>query len=150
MKQKFLDFLRASSPFLITIGLWRLGVPFWNPAGILAIIPIFFCTFVRPIDWFLIFSIFMCVAIDYNFETVCFWLAIYCLFYSVNAFQNLIDIKRMDYNGIFAFMFFFGIAVSIQVFTNFTFINLVRGLWLFSWTTTLYLPITKVIQKVHK
>lgn len=150
MKQNIIDFLRIGAPFFITIGLWRLSVPFWNPAGILAIIPIFFCTFVRPVNWFLIFSIMMCIAIDYKFNTVCFWLAIYCLLYSVNAFQTLIDIKRMDYNGIFAFMFFFGITLIFQVCANFTFINLIRAMWIFAWTTMLYLPITKLIQRVHK
>ena len=42
MKKNIIDFLRVSFPFLLTIGLWRLSVPFWNPGGIMAIIPIFF------------------------------------------------------------------------------------------------------------
>ena len=109
MKEKLIKFLRISFPFLLTVGLWRLSVSFWNPAGILAIIPVFFCSFVRPIAWFPIFSILMCLVIDYNFETVCFWVAMYCLFYAVNSFQNIIDVTRMDMNGLFAFAVFFGI-----------------------------------------
>lgn len=149
MKQDVIDFLRRAFPFLITVGLWRLSSPWWNPAGVLAIIPVFFCTFVRPTPWFVVFSLLMCMLLDYNFETVCFWTAVYCLAYSVNGFQNLIDIKRMDFDGIFAFMVFFGLAVLIQTCANFTWVNLVRGVWMFSWASILYTPITKLIKKVH-
>lgn len=150
MKKKLINFFRISFPFLLTIGLWRLSVPFWNPAGILAIIPIFFCTFIKPKDWFLIFSILMCVAIDYKFETVCFWIAFYCLFYAINSFQNIIDVSRMDFNGLFAFISFFGLAVFIQVICDFSFMNLLSGIWLVLWAGLTYLPITKLIQKVQK
>ena len=34
--------LKKFLPFLMTIFLWRLSVYFWNPAGILALIPIFY------------------------------------------------------------------------------------------------------------
>ncbi len=148
MKKNIIDFLRAAFPFLLTIGLWRLSVPFWNPAGVLAIIPIFFCSFVRPVNWFPLFSILMCLCIDYNFETVCFWIAMYCLFYAINGFQTFIDVTRMDNNAIFAFIVFFGTSVLIQVITNFTFINLLRGVWIFSWVGTLYIPLTKIIQRI--
>ena len=149
MKEKLIKFLRISFPFLLTVGLWRLSVSFWNPAGILAIIPIFFCSFVRPIAWFPIFSILMCLVIDYNFETVCFWIAMYCLFYAVNSFQNIIDVTRMDMNGLFAFAVFFGIGILIQVITNFTFLTLIFGVWIVLFACLLYIPITNLIQRVH-
>lgn len=150
MKEKLIYLFRVAFPFLLTIGMWRLSGPFWNPAGILAIIPIFFCSFVRPVNWFLLFSVLMCVCIDYNFETVCFWMAMYCLFYSINGFQNFVDITRMDADGIFAFMIFIGVAVLIQVFANFTWINILRSLWMFSWVCTLYIPTVTLIKKVQK
>ena len=149
MMKNIVHFLRTAFPFLITIGLWRLSGPWWNPGGILAIIPIFYCTFVRPIDWFLIFSILMCVCIDYNFETVCFWLAMYCLVFAINGFQTWIDVSRLDKNAISAFMIFFGVAIMILVGANFTLGNLGRGIWMFAWGTILYLPITTLIQRVH-
>lgn len=149
MKAKIVNFLRCSFPFFLTIGLWRLSDTFWNPAGVLAIIPIFYCSFVRPVDWFLLFSVMMSVAIDYNFETVCFWLAIYCLFYSVNSFQNIIDITRMDKNGLYAFMFFLGLAIFILVCTNFTILNIVSGILIFIWCSLLYIPTTVLIQRIH-
>jgi hypothetical protein len=149
MTEKLIIFLRHSFPFLLTIGLWRLSDTFWNPAGILAIIPIFYCSFIKPIDWFPLFSVLMCIAIDYNFETVCFWLAWYCLFYSVNSFQNIIDITHMDKNAIYAFICFFGLAVFIQVCTNFTFLNIVYGVLMFMWVSALYIPTTVLIQRIH-
>ena len=123
MNDKIVIFLRAAFPFLLTVGLWRLVHPIWNPGGILAIIPIFFCTFIKPIDYFLIFSILMCVCLDYSFETVCFWLALYCFCFALNGFQNFVDLTRMDFDGVAAFMTFLGIVILIQIFTNFTWIN---------------------------
>lgn len=149
MKENIVNFFRAAFPFLLTIGLWRLAHPFWNPAGILAIVPVFICSFARPVNWFPIFSVLMCVCIDYNFETVCFWLAMYCLFFAINGFQTYIDITHMDKYGILAFMVFFGVAVFIQVITNFTFINILRGGWMFIMATAIYIPTAKLIERVQ-
>ena len=57
MIRNFFFFLRKISPFLAVIILWRLQLHWWNPAGILAIIPIFFFSFVRVVDWMPLFSI---------------------------------------------------------------------------------------------
>ena len=148
MKENIIHFLRVAFPFLLTVGLWRLSGPFWNPAGVLAIIPIFICSFVRPTNWFLLFSMIMCVCLDYNFETVCFWLAMYWLFYAINSFQTYIDITRMDNHGLFAFMVFFGVAIFIQTVSNFSFMNILRGAWMFVWGCALYIPIAKLIKRV--
>lgn len=149
MKEKIIEFLRAAFPFLLTIGLWRLSDPFWNPAGVLAIIPIFVCSFVRPVSWFPIFSILMCLVIDYKFETVCYWIAMYCLFFAINGFQSFIDLTRMDKYAILVFMIFCGVVLLIQLIVNFTFANCVRAVWIFSWCSALYLPITMLIQRVR-
>ena len=150
MKESIVAFLRQAYPFLLAVGLWRLSHPFWNPAGILAIIPIFFCSFIKPINWFPLFSVLMCVVIDYKFETICFWLAMYCLFYAVNGFQHIVDLTRMDNDGIAAFAIFFGLGVVIQILTNFTGINILRGIWIFLWAGAIYLPITISIKRIYK
>ncbi|MBP3340159.1 MAG: hypothetical protein J6L47_00640 [Alphaproteobacteria bacterium] len=149
MKEKIIEFLRAAFPFLLTIGLWRLSDPFWNPAGVLAIIPIFGWSCVRPVNWFPIFSILMCLVIDYKFETVCYWIAMYCLFFAINGFQSFIDLTRMDKYAILMFMIFCGVVLLIQLIVNFTFANCVRAVWIFSWCSALYLPITMLIQRVR-
>ena len=46
MIRSIISFLCKSSPFWAVIILWRLQLHFWNPGGILAIIPIFFYFFV--------------------------------------------------------------------------------------------------------
>jgi hypothetical protein len=80
--------------FLITIFLWRLSIYFWNPAGILALIPIFYWSFVRPVDGFTIFGLIFCFLIDYRCGLVLFWTFLYCLFYAINGFQNYIDFQN--------------------------------------------------------
>lgn len=150
MKRKLIYFLRQAFPFLLTVGLWRLSTPFWNPAGILAIIPIFYCSFIKPIDFFVLFSMFICLIIDYKFGTVCFWLAMYCLFYTVNKFQNKIDITHTQQDGLFTFLIFFGFCILIQTVAHFTWLNLVRGLWVIIWGTIVYVPTVKSIKRIYK
>ncbi len=150
MKQDIIKSLRIMFPFLLTIGLWRLSGPWWNPGGILAIIPMFYCTFIRPTSGFLIFSLLMCVALDYNFETVCFWVAMWCLFYAINGFQNLIDVTRMDFDGIFAFVVFLGLALLFQICADFSGLNILHAIWMLFLTIILYLPITTTIKRISK
>ena len=136
-------------PFLLTIALWRLSTPFWNPGGILALIPIFYCVFVRHMPWFGIFGAIMCFLIDYKFNTTGLWLAIYCLFYAVNGFQTIIDLARMDRDAINAFMVFIGVGIIITIFTGFGFINILRGIWIFIFMSLLYMPTALLIKRVR-
>lgn len=136
-------------PFLLTIALWRLSTPFWNPGGILALIPIFYCVFVRHMPWFGIFGAIMCFLIDYKFNTTGLWLAIYCLFYAVNGFQTIIDLARMDRDAINAFMVFIGVGIIITIFTGFGFINILRGIWIFVFMSLIYMPTALLIKRVR-
>ncbi len=148
MKKNIVNFLRAAFPFITVIILWRLAVPFWNPAGILAIIPIFYCSFVRPVPWFAPFAVLFCFLIDYRFDTLAYWTAAYCLFYAINGFQSFIDLTRTDKNALNIFMVFFGVATLILTLTGFSVSNLMRAVWLFAWVATLYIPITALIKRV--
>lgn len=149
MKDKIIKFLRNAFPFIATIFLWRLSIAFWNPAGILAIIPIFYCSFVRPVPWFAPFSVLFCFLIDYRFNTICYWTILYCLFYAINGFQSFFDIKRIDNNAVQIFMIFFGIATFILSVSQLNLSNIMRAIWLFAWASTLYIPITALIKKVY-
>lgn len=148
MKENVINFFRAAFPFLITIALWRLSTPFWNPAGVLAMIPIFYYSFVRRTAWFTPFAILMCFLLDYQFNSVCLWMAIYCLGYSVNGFQSYIDISRMDMDGAAAFLFFIGIGLIVLLVMDFSFANLIRGMWIFAWSAALYLPSCAIFKRV--
>ena len=125
--QKMVYFLKRLTPWLITIALWRLSVAFWNPGGILALIPIFYYSFVRPIYGFSLFALVLCFLIEYRCDLVLFWTSIYCLFYAINGFQNYIEIDKMDNKtSFYVFMGFVGIGIFLLVFSGFTFKNFIH------------------------
>lgn len=141
---EIISFFKKSLPFLITLFLWRLSVYFWNPAGILALIPIFYYTFVRPIHNFSIFALIFCFLIDYRCNLPLFWTCIFCLFYAVRGFQNYVDIQYMDNNAQLGFMMFSGIGILLLIFSGLTWMNLVNNIWLFIWLNVLYIPVTSI------
>lgn len=149
MKYKIIHFLRVLAPWLAVLVLWRLSNPLWNPAGILAIIPIFYCSFVKPVPWFVPYAILFCFLIDYKFETLAFWTALYCLFYAINGFQTFTDITKTDKNSIHIFAIFISIGMIVLLFMNFSFINIIRAIWIILWVCTLYIPISEIIKRVQ-
>ena len=149
MKYKIIKFLRDAFPFIAVIFLWRLSVTFWNPAGILAIIPIFYCSFVCPVPWFAPFALLFCFLIDYRFDTLLFWTVMYLIFYAINGFQTFLDITRIDKNALYVFMVFFGACVLLLTISHLNINNLMRGAWLFAWVSTLYVPICALIKRVY-
>lgn len=149
MIRNFFSFLGKISPFLAVIILWRLQLHFWNPAGILAIIPVFFYSFVRPIPWMPLTSIIFCFLIDYIGDTKLFWTCCYFIAYAINGFQYFIDLQRADKNALIPFMIFFGACMFILMIANLSWTMIGRSLWLFIWVSALYLPITNLMKKVH-
>lgn len=149
MKYKIIHFLRVLAPWLAVLVLWRLSNPLWNPAGILAIIPIFYCSFVKPVPWFVPYAILFCFLIDYKFETLAFWTALYCLFYAINGFQTFTDITKTDKNSIHIFAIFISIGMIVLLFMNFSFINIIRAIWIVLWVCALYIPISEIIKRVQ-
>ena len=143
-------FLRQAFPFIITLILWYLVIPFWNPAGILALIPIFYYTFVKPKDNYTLFALIFCFLIDYRCDLVLLWTFLFCLFYAINGFQKYFDITRMDNDAIHIFMMFIGLGILVLTFGNFTFMNLVNNLWLFIWLSVLYTPINAMNRWIEK
>lgn len=150
MKDKIINFLCKAAPWLSVLILWRLSVSFWNPAGILAIIPIFYCSFVRPVPWFAPFALLFCFLIDYKFGTLVFWTSLYCFFYAINGFQTFFDVTKIDKNAIHVFMIFLFVGLIILLIPNITFYGLLKTIWLFLWITALYIPITELLKRVTK
>lgn len=148
-RDKIIKFLRNIFPFVTVIILWRLSASFWNPGGILAIIPIFYCSFVRPVPWFAPFAILFCFLTDYKLNTLVYWTALYCIFYAAYGFQNFFDLTHNEKNALYIFMMFFGAALLILTLVGFSVSNLMRATWLFAWTSALYVPITAVIKQVY-
>ncbi len=146
MKTRIRHFWITALPFLVTLGLWRLSAPLWNPGGILAIIPIFYYSFIRPTPWFAPYAGFICFLIDYKSDTVLYWTALYCTFYAANGFQNFIDLTRWDRGGVRAFAIFISIAIGILFFSQFTLANAMRMAWMGAWTCVLYTPIIAILR----
>lgn len=90
----------------------------------------------------------MCLMIDYKMDTLVFWTALYCLFYGINGFQSVIDLKTLDKNAVGPFTIFMGLGIFILMIMNFTWIGFMRCFWVFLWTVLLYIPITEFIKKV--
>lgn len=149
MMQKIINFLKVAFPFLATVLLWRLSIPFWNPGGVLALIPIFYYSFISPVKWFPLFAALFCFLIDYKFDTLLFWTAIYCLFYAVNGFQNFVDLTKQKNDGLLIFMAYFGVSAIILVIFGLTWTGLVRAIWLFCWLSILYIPFTALTQQIQ-
>lgn len=139
---KIVEILGQATPFLITLFLWRLSIYFWNPAGILCLIPVFYYTFVRPIKNFAVFGLIFCFLVDYRCDLALFWTSLYCLFCAINGFQKYIDFQHTDNNAIYIFMSFIGIGFFILTVYGFSWTNFVNNLWLFVWMSVLYTPIT--------
>ena len=136
--------LKQLLPFIMTLFLWRLSVYFWNPAGILALIPIFYYTFVRPIHGFAFFGLLFCFLIDYRCNLPLIWTCIYCLFYAINGFQNFLDIQNADNKALYVFQMFIGIGFVLLMLTGLTWKNLINNIWMFIWISVLYNPITSI------
>ena len=148
MMQNVVPFLRRAFPFLITIVLWRLALPIWNPSGVLALIPIFFCTFVRPTPWFALFGLLFCFLLDYKFAVPFVWTALWCVFYAVNGFQTVIDLARMAFYALYAFMAFFGLGVLIILALNPSWPALIRAVFTIIWVGALYVPMVALIKRI--
>lgn len=149
MDRKIIDFLRAAFPFVLALFLWRGALGWINPAGLLALVPVFFCTFIRPTPWFVPFGVVMCFLVDYRADTMLFWTSVYCLCYAVYGFQNVVDLTRADNDGIAAFALFFGggaLVLSLPHFVNFT--NVFRLTWTVAWECAMYLPIAWLLKRV--
>ena len=143
-------FLKKTFPFFITLFLWDLSVSFWNPAGILALIPIFYYSFIRPVDWFAIYGLLFCFLIDYRCDLTLLWTFIFCMFYALTGFQKIFDLTHTDNNAVNVFMVFIGIGIFVLTISGFTWLNLVHNIWLFAWLTILYTPITALDRWINK
>lgn len=149
MKTNIINFFRILFPFLSVIFLWRLSVPFWNPGGILVLIPIFYCTFIKRVPWFMPFGLLFCFLLDYNLGALCYWTSIYCLCYALNGFQNFIDLEHRDLNSLDMFMMFVGLGILGFELAHLNWTTFGRMIWVFVWLSVLYLPITRLISMVH-
>ena len=146
MKKIFVDILQKISPFLFTVALGRLSVPWLNPAGVLAIIPIYYCSFIKPVPYFTPFAILFCFLLDYKFDTLFVWTICYCVYYATMNIQNFLDLTHTKKNGIYAFMLFCGAIIFFITIGHISLLNLLSGMVMFLITTIMYIPITILVE----
>ena len=144
-------YFAALFPYIATLVLWRLSSPIFNPAGVLCIIPIFYYSFIRTRPYFLPFAILGCFLLDYNFDTMLFWTILFCMAYAANGFQSHIDLTRQKAGGAYIFMFFIGLGLFLQgvwsVFVTMSAWPMFQTIWLFLWTSVLYIPFIRIAGK---
>jgi len=146
MRKNIVDILRKIFPFLFTVALWRLSVPWLNPAGILAIIPIYYCSFIRPVPYFTPFAILFCFLLDYKFDSLLTLTVWYCFYYAIMNIQSFIDLTHTNKNGVYGFMVFFGLLVFFMTVVHFGWLNLLSGAAMFLITSIMYIPTTILIK----
>ena len=149
MKQKIIKYLQIAFPFLLTIALWRLSCPWVNSAGVLCIIPIFYCSFIRPVRYFSPFALLMCFLLDYKFGGNFMWTIYYCLCYMILKLQTAIDLTHTKKSGVYAFMTFFGIIILFMFLQHINLVNLLYAVVVFAITSTLYIPMVVTIRAVQ-
>jgi hypothetical protein len=148
MISKTSKFLKTAFPFLAVILLWRLSVPFWNPGGVLAMIPIFYFSFIRPAGWFALFAAVFCFLIDYKSDTLLFWTAFYCLFYAANGLQGFVDLTRQKNDGILVFLGFFCTAAFLLALIGWSGAGFARAAFLVLMSGFLYVLFAILAKKV--
>ena len=143
-------YFAAFFPYIAVLFLWRLSSPVFNPAGFLCIIPIFYYSFIRPRPYFLPFAILACFLLDYNFDTMLFWTILFCMAYAANGFQSHLDLTRQKAGGAYIFMFFIGLGLALlglwSMFATFALWPLPQTIWLFLWTSVLYILFVRIIK----
>ncbi len=149
MKQKIITYLKFAFPFLITVALWRLSCPWINPAGILCIIPIFYCSFIRPTPYFAPFALIMCFLLDYKFSSSFMWTIYYCVFYTIVNLQTMVDLTHTKKSGVYAFISFISPVILFMILQQINFINILYSIVIFIVTCTIYIPTVVTMRAVQ-
>ncbi|MCL2737568.1 MAG: hypothetical protein FWE17_01755 [Alphaproteobacteria bacterium] len=134
-------------PFAITILLWRLAAPVLNPGGILAAIPIFYYSFMRPRAEFLPMAIVGCLLLDYNFGTMLFWTGMFCAAYAVHYMQTISRPMLLIHDGLAVFSMFIGGGLLILSAWAFSFSAIFTAAWMFAVSAVGYLVWIKLARK---
>jgi len=149
MKQQIVKFLHIVFPFFITLFLWRLSTPYINPAGVLAIIPIFYYSFIRPTPYFTAYALLFCFLIDYKFNTILVWTIFYSIYYVIMNIQTVIDLTHTNKNGLYAFLLFIGPVLLFIMLTHLGWTSILLSLMMFFILGIFYIPITHIAKAVN-
>jgi hypothetical protein len=144
--------LKQIFPYAITISLWYLSGPRYNPFGILALIPIFYYMFsAREKNWFG-FGFLMCFLIDFSAGTLFLFSSVFLLSKALNDFYGFLENEGNGFNVRKFNMFLMMLSLSMFVYAIFNarfFWNFLAGIvWLYIWLLILYLPFVALFRRV--
>jgi hypothetical protein len=146
--QTFKRIFNAIFPFAVTLLLWRLSTPIWNPCGILAIVPIFYYSFISEKPGFLPMAILGCLLLDYNFDLMLFWTSMFCIAFAANYIQTLMRAAVLRASGFWSFSAFIGICFAIlgvhAFFSTWSAIAILQTIWMFVLCAAAYLGWIKI------
>ena len=143
MKLYLKNILSVILPYVSVLMLWYFDL-FWNPNGFLSLIPIFYFSFVKPINLFFLFSIFFLIMIDYCSDSLLFFTFYYCMIFSINYFQTFIDLKNQKNGASLIFLVFVSIPIIILTIAS-NFINLINSIFFITWIYFMYILFVKII-----
>ena len=144
--------IRNIFPFFVTIQLWYLSHPVFNPFGVLVLIPIFYYMFCDYRKYWFGFGFFMCFLLDFNAGTSFLFCSVFLMMNALNIFFGVLEnstgyhIRAFNmFLGVMAlFLFIYGIF-GIRVFFSF----LLGILWLYVWLFMLYIPMVALFRWVN-
>jgi hypothetical protein len=145
--------LRRIFPFSITVILWYLSDPRFNPAGVLSIVPIFYYMFCQPVKRWFLFGFLMCLLLDFNAGSLFLFGSAFLLMNSLNVFFGILEkdggagFYARAFNVFLCMIAFFIFVHGIFNVHNF-FGFFVRLAWVYLWLFLLYFPFVALFRWV--
>ncbi|MDR1071039.1 MAG: hypothetical protein LBL21_00125 [Rickettsiales bacterium] len=145
--------LRRFFPFAITVTLWYLSAPRFNPFGILALIPVFYYRFRRPAEYWFPFGLLMCFLMDFNAGTLFLFSSVFLLTDLLNVFFGILEKEGDSGFYVKSFSMFIGLAALFAlvcgIFETRRFFAFFAGsVWLYLWLLILYFPFVALFKWV--
>ena len=144
LKNRFLKFF----PFIVTIVLWYLSDPLFNPFGALSLAPIYYYMYVRHQDYWFGFGLFMSFMLDFNAGTLFLFGSSFIIINAVNQMYGIVEnesgLKIRGFNSFLMISMLLFFIFSVIQFRDF-FGNFLSASWLYLWLAISYFPISSIL-----
>jgi hypothetical protein len=141
---------KAFFPYVLTLGLWYLTSPILNPFGILAMIPVFYCTFCAKIRGFFPFGFLICFLLDFNAGTMFLFCSAFLLFYAANSAFGITDAGF----GMRPFAIFAALLSSLlffhEIYDSRFWVITVWLVLIYCWLCMMYMPLAVLLRSADK
>ena len=146
--------IRDLFPYYITITLWYLSAPRFNPFGVLALIPIFYYMFYLRAKYWTAFGFLVCFLLDFSAGTKFLFSALFLLANVLNTSMGIFENDNSSRIGVRKFGMFTGIMALLMlvyaIFNTNHFFGFVFGIiWLYLWLFVMYIPLVVLFRRVE-